>query len=254
MKSSTFGFYRVKLELLSQFCSAVVFFILTMKCKLFLLESNSNSTRHLFSKACIIEPFIFSKQNTYLNLFHGSPNVFPWQLIGEVLIQWGCRRWLWKKSIWITCTQQKTNWLQNKADRISSQFRFSKGGYSDSEIGKNRRVYHSQFLSWKHGQWKVMNVTNLQVKSHWRRLFLWRCFACMKPKARLVFFPVNVIWIIVEKRVQCSQVQGTQPQHGAGFSSANLTLCVHSITALNEGANKRCFRPVQKQDRSNPGE
>jgi len=62
----------VNLELLSQFCSAVVLFILTIKCKLFLLQSDSNSVRHLLSKACIIEPLIFKKQ---VNL----SQLIPWE-------------------------------------------------------------------------------------------------------------------------------------------------------------------------------
>lgn len=60
--------------------------------------------------------------------------------------------------------------------------------------------------------------------------------------------------MVVENKVQCSQMQGTQPQHGAGFSCMNLTLGVHGITALNKGADKQCFSPIQKQDRSNSGQ
>lgn len=37
-------------------------------------------------------------------------------------------------------------------------------------------------------------------------------------------------------------------------SSVNLTLCVCIYAVLHEEGNKQSFNPLQKQDRSNPGQ
>lgn len=72
----------------------------------------------------------------------------------------------------------------------------------------------------------------------------------MKSKARVVFFHVNV-----NCRKEGAMLRSARYAAPAWsrIQHVNLTLCVHGITALNEGANKQCFIPVQKQDRSNAG-